>query len=222
MDTGSLKDLIGVYCRLRLVSVPDQECCIKVINTTTVKVHPPDGYRIFRNGDGKTHTMTGSPGGGGLLPCCLDMIFNSIGSLQAKQYVFKLDDRNGIEVQCDVDALLERQKLEAFQTPKTPSSNWWQIDPEITDMINVQDNCKVEVDENNVYSVFVSNIEIYNNYIYDFLDEGPFDPIKPKLSQFQIFHKDQNLNMYIAGCMEVGVKSTEESLPFWGELKKNI
>lgn len=38
-------------------------------------------------GSGKTHTMTGSPGSGGLLPRCLNMIFNSIGSFQAKRYV---------------------------------------------------------------------------------------------------------------------------------------
>lgn len=31
--------------------------------------------------------MTGSPGSGGLLPRCLNMIFNSIGSFQAKRYV---------------------------------------------------------------------------------------------------------------------------------------
>lgn len=56
-----------------------------------------------------------------------------------------------------------------------------QIDPEIADMINVQDNCKLEdVDEDSVYGVFVSYIEIYNNYIYDLLDESPFDPTKPK------------------------------------------
>lgn len=56
-----------------------------------------------------------------------------------------------------------------------------QIDPEIADMINVQDNCKAdEVDEDNVYGVFVSYIEIYNNYIYDLLDETPIDPTKPK------------------------------------------
>lgn len=56
-----------------------------------------------------------------------------------------------------------------------------QIDPEFADMINVQDHCKVdEVDEDNVYSVFVSYIEIYNNYIYDLLEEAPFEQIKPK------------------------------------------
>lgn len=56
-----------------------------------------------------------------------------------------------------------------------------QVDPEFADMINVQEFCKAEeVDEDSVYGVFVSYIEIYNNYIYDLLEEVLFDPIKPK------------------------------------------
>ncbi|XP_035758878.1 kinesin-like protein KIF23, partial [Egretta garzetta] len=261
--------------------------CIEVISETTVQIHPPDGYRIFRNGEyretqysfkevfgtlvvqkelfdvvakplvedlirgkngllftygvtgsGKTHTMTGSPGDGGLLPRCLDMIFNSIGPYQAKRFVFKLDDKNGVDVQCEVDALLERQKRDAMPVPKTPSGKR-QIDPEFADMINVQDHCKVEeVDEDNVYSVFVSYIEIYNNYIYDLLEEAPFDPIKPKWNncntpvrngdfmppQSKILREDQNHNMYVTGCTEVEVKSTEEAFEvFWrGQKKRRI
>uniref|UniRef100_A0A8C6YBW9 Kinesin-like protein n=1 Tax=Naja naja TaxID=35670 RepID=A0A8C6YBW9_NAJNA len=269
-SNNSLKDPVGVYCRVRPVGVPNQENCIEVISSTTVQVHPPDGYRIARNGEykevqysfkevfgtsisqkhvfdevakplvedlirllftygvtgsGKTHTMTGSPGEGGLLPRCLDMIFNSIGPFQAKRYVFKLDDKNGIEVQCEVDALLERQKREALPVPKTPWASKRQIDPEIADMINVQDNCKLEdVDEDSVYSVFVSYIEIYNNYIYDLLDESPLDPTKPKFPQSKILREDQNHNMYVAGCTEVEVKSTEEAFEvFWrGQKKRRI
>uniref|UniRef100_A0A8B9PDG3 Kinesin-like protein n=1 Tax=Apteryx owenii TaxID=8824 RepID=A0A8B9PDG3_APTOW len=189
-------------------------------------------------GSGKTHTMTGSPGDGGLLPRCLDMIFNSIGPFQAKRFVFKLDEKNGVDVQCEVDALLERQKRDAMPVPKTPSGKR-QIDPEFADMINVQDHCKVEeVDEDNVYSVFVSYIEIYNNYIYDLLEEAPFDPIKPKWNncntpvrngdfippQSKILREDQNHNMYVTGCTEVEVKSTEEAFEvFWrGQKKRRI
>uniref|UniRef100_A0A8D0F0T0 Kinesin-like protein n=1 Tax=Strix occidentalis caurina TaxID=311401 RepID=A0A8D0F0T0_STROC len=189
-------------------------------------------------GSGKTHTMTGSPGDGGLLPRCLDMIFNSIGPFQAKRFVFKLDDKNGVDVQCEVDALLERQKRDAMPVPKTPSGKR-QIDPEFADMINVQDHCKVEeVDEDNVYGVFVSYIEIYNNYIYDLLEEAPFEPIKPKWNncntpvrngdfippQSKILREDQNHNMYVTGCTEVEVKSTEEAFEvFWrGQKRRRI
>ncbi|NWU94497.1 KIF23 protein, partial [Upupa epops] len=189
-------------------------------------------------GSGKTHTMTGSPGDGGLLPRCLDMIFNSIGPFQAKRFVFKLDDKNGVDVQCEVDALLERQRRDVLPISKTPSGKR-QMDPEFADMINVQDHCKVdEVDEDNVYSVFVSYIEIYNNYIYDLLEEAPFEPIKPKWNscntpvrtgdfippQSKILREDQNHNMYVTGCTEVEVKSTEEAFEvFWrGQKKRRI
>ncbi|XP_032720838.1 kinesin-like protein KIF23 isoform X4 [Lontra canadensis] len=269
----SLKDPVGVYCRVRPLSLPDQECCVEVINNTTVQLHTPEGYRLNRNGDyketqysfkqvfgihttqkelfdvvanplvedlihgkngllftygvtgsGKTHTMTGSPGEGGLLPRCLDMIFNSIGSFQAKRYVFKSNDRNSMDIQCEVDALLERQKREAMPNPKTPSSKR-QVDPEFADMINVQEFCKAEeVDEDSVYGVFVSYIEIYNNYIYDLLEEVPFDPIKPKPPQSKLLREDKNHNMYVAGCTEVEVKSTEEAFEvFWrGQKKRRI
>nr|XP_020837902.1 kinesin-like protein KIF23 isoform X5 [Phascolarctos cinereus] len=269
---ASLKDPVGVYCRVRPLSFPDQECCIEVISDTTVQLHTPDGYRINRNGDykemqysfkqvfgtlttqkelfdvvanplvddlihgkngllftygvtgsGKTHTMTGSAGEGGLLPRCLDMIFNSIGSFQAKRYVFKSNDRNSMDIQCEVDALLERQKREALPTPKTPSKR--QIDPEFADMINVQEFCKAEeIDEDSVYGVFVSYIEIYNNYIYDLLEEVPFDPIKPKPPQSKMLREDKNHNMYVAGCTEIEVKSTEEAFEvFWrGQKKRRI
>ena len=38
-------------------------------------------------GSGKTHTMTGTPSDSGLLPRCLDVIFNSVGELQSPKYV---------------------------------------------------------------------------------------------------------------------------------------
>ena len=35
----------------------------------------------------------------------------------------------------------------------------------------------VNVEEDNIYGVFVSYIEIYNNYIFDLLEELPYDTI---------------------------------------------
>ncbi|XP_076740714.1 kinesin-like protein KIF23 isoform X7 [Maylandia zebra] len=188
-------------------------------------------------GSGKTFTMTGSPGEGGLLPRSLDMIFNSIGPFQAKRFVFKPDDKNGMEIQSQVDALLERQKRDSQQAvPKTPSSRQ-KPDPEFADMISPDEACKSEnVDEDGCYGVFVSYIEIYNNYIYDLLEDAPYDPIRPKWlggstpvrsnepPQSKILREDQNHNMYVAGCTEVEVKSTEEAFEvFWkGQKKRRI
>ncbi|MED6244137.1 hypothetical protein ATANTOWER_024166 [Ataeniobius toweri] len=176
-------------------------------------------------GSGKTFTMTGSPGQGGLLPRSLDMIFNSVGPFQAKKYVFKTDDKNGMEIQCEVDALLERQRREnSLIVPKTPSSRQ-KIDPEIGDMLKPEEAFKADgVDEDSSYSVFVSYIEIYNNYIYDLLEEMQEDAIKPKPPQSKILREDQNHNMYVAGCMEVEVKSAEEAFQvFWrGQKKRKV
>ena len=42
----------------------------------------------------------------------------------------------------------------------------------------ITDGAKIEdVDKDNSYAVFVSYIEIYNNYVYDLLEELPYDPI---------------------------------------------
>ncbi|XP_049578266.1 kinesin-like protein KIF23 isoform X1 [Syngnathus scovelli] len=190
-------------------------------------------------GSGKTFTMTGSQGLGGLLPRSLDMLFNSIGSFQAKRYVFRSDDKNGIEVQNEVDALLERQRRENACAPKSASSRQ-KVDPEIADMIKPAEACKADdVDEDSSYSVFVSYIEIYNNYIYDLLDENQEDTFRPKWNgggtplrqntdftapQSKILREDQNHNMYVAGCMEVEVKSAEEAFQvFWkGQKRRKV
>ncbi|XP_068617155.1 kinesin-like protein KIF23 [Brachionichthys hirsutus] len=176
-------------------------------------------------GSGKTYTMTGSPGEGGLLPRCLDMLFNSIGPFQAKRFVFKPDDKNGMEIQCQVDALLERQKREyQHSVPKTPSSRQ-KVDPEFTDMISSEQECKSEnVVEDCCYTVFVSYIEVYNNYIYDLLEDASFDTMRSKPPQSRILREDQNHIMYVAGCTEVEVKSTDEAFEvFWkGQKKRRI
>lgn len=60
-------------------------------------------------GSGKTYTMTGEPQDVGIMPRCLDVIFNSIANYQTKKYIFKPDKLNGFDVQSDADAMLDRQ-----------------------------------------------------------------------------------------------------------------
>lgn len=218
----SFKEVFGAYTT--------QKELFNVVAQPLVEdlIHGKNGllFTYGVTGSGKTHTMTGSPGDGGLLPRCLDMIFCSIGPFQAKRYVFKPDDKNAMEVQNEVDALLERQKRDCqpTATPKAMSSRQ-RMDPEFADMITVPEHCKAEgVDEDSVYSLFVSYVEIYNNYLYDLLEEIPQDPIKPKAPQSKNLREDSNHNMYVSGCTEVEVKSTEEAFEvFWkGQKKRRI
>ncbi|KAF6738936.1 Kinesin-like protein KIF23 [Oryzias melastigma] len=202
------KDPVGVYCRVRPLSGGEEECCIEVISSTTIQLHAPEGFKVNRNGEYKETQYS----------------FKKVFGVSVSQ-VFKTDDKNGMEIQCEVDALLERQRRENnLPVPKTPSSRQ-KIDPEMVDMITPEEACKADgVDEDSSYSVFVSYIEIYNNYIYDLLEETQEDVVKPKPPQSKILREDQNHNMYVAGCMEVEVKSAEEAFQvFWrGQKKRKV
>ncbi|XP_022106486.1 kinesin-like protein KIF23 isoform X2 [Acanthaster planci] len=179
---------------------------------------------------GKTYTMQGTPGDGGILPRCLDVLFNSLGDLQARKYVFKPDRANGFDVQTEADAMMERQKKELLappptpkSTPKTPRRKPPQND--IATMVRVPDTNRIStVDEDNNYSVYVSYIEIYNNYIYDLLEDTQSDGISQKQwqtpksrddnaisLQSKTLREDSNHNMYVANCTEIEAKNTEEA-----------
>ncbi|XP_033725616.1 kinesin-like protein KIF23 isoform X2 [Pecten maximus] len=163
---------------------------------------------------GKTYTMTGVPQDQGILPRCLDVLFNTIEGLQAKKYVFKPDRMNSYEVQSEVDAMMERQKkdiLPGMTTPKTPRHR---DGFEVEDHGRVEDGDRVEnVDEDNNYAVFVSYTEIYNNYVYDLLEELPWDPIVGyKPPQSKLLRTDSQDTMYVMNCVEVECKSTQEAL----------
>lgn len=161
-------------------------------------------------GSGKTYTVTGTPQDGGLLPRSLDVIFNSIGDFQAKKYVFKPDRQNGFDIQTDVDAMLERQQRDLMpnNNNKFPSSNLDHISAgRVPDQTRVED-----VDEDNAYAVFVSYCEIYNNYVYDLLEEPQQDNFgRNKPPQTKKLREDMTKTMYVESLLEVEVKSTEEA-----------
>ena len=54
--------------------------------------------------------------------------------------------------------------------------------PDYGDLLRIPEPKKLDqvVDEDSGYSVFVSYVEIYNNYVYDLLEELPNDPIKQR------------------------------------------
>ncbi|ELU04176.1 hypothetical protein CAPTEDRAFT_226670 [Capitella teleta] len=119
---------------------------------------------------------------------------------------------NGFEVQTEADAMLERQHKEIM--PKMNSVNDTPRKEKYDHSVpRVRDTTRVEnLEEDNNYAVFVSYVEIYNNYIYDLLEELQYDAItgyKPPTSR--VLREDSTRNMYVSSVTEVEVKSTEEA-----------
>ena len=59
---------------------------------------------------------------------------------------------------------------------------------DFAEMLRVPDQRKVTegIDEDSQYTVFVSYVEIYNNYAFDLLEDTPVDSIAPKYGLFCI------------------------------------
>lgn len=158
---------------------------------------------------GKTYTMTGEPDQAGVLPRSLDVIFNSITDVQASKYAFRPDGSNGYNIFTEAEARLEQQRTR----PKKISPRMRTELPEFGDLLRIPEPRTVErgVDEDSCYAVFVSYVEIYNNFIYDLLEEQPANTVNPKPPQSKIMREDHDRNMYVSGVTEVEVKSTEEA-----------
>ncbi|XP_059485129.1 kinesin-like protein KIF23 isoform X2 [Neocloeon triangulifer] len=169
-------------------------------------------------GSGKTFTMTGTPQDSGILPRALDVIFNSISGCQARKFTFKPDRMNGFDIQADVDAAKERQheiiasvevpirtRLEYPKTPRKRLAQW-------ETATRIAENTRLSIsDEDFVYSVFVTYVEIYNNCVYDLLDEPADDMARLRHPQPRLVREDGSRTMYVHGVHEVEVTSANEA-----------
>ncbi|EFA04570.1 kinesin-like protein KIF23 [Tribolium castaneum] len=168
-------------------------------------------------GSGKTHTLTGDHNNPGIMPKCIYTIFNSISAFQAPKCVIKSDKMNGFEVQSQDDAMQDQLALLRASSKSTPRSTVKRNGKEKT---YVNDGIKImDVNEGNLYSVFVSYIEIYNNTVYDLLDENTGSRMQGK-----ILREDSNKNMYVNGVVETEVKSAEEAFELFniGQKRKKM
>ncbi|XP_029646158.1 kinesin-like protein KIF23 isoform X2 [Octopus sinensis] len=197
-ETSTQKDIFDV------VSLPLVEDLIAGRNTLL--------FTYGVTGSGKTYTMTGTPVDQGILPRCLDVVFNTIEHHQAKKYVFEPNNQNGFRVQSEADAMA---KLQAdimpcpSVVPKTPKKDKC----EFLKNPRLRDKSKVEgVSNQFLYSVFVSYVEVYNNAVYDLLEELTSDPIIGyKAQQTKTIREDSSKMMYIHECKEVEVKNPDEA-----------
>lgn len=121
-------------------------------------------------GSGKTYTMTGNGQHQGVMPRCLDVLFKTISDYQTKKFVFKPDRLNGFEILSEADAMLERQAEMNLKFSKMRRKD---SDPEIASRASTDVSGLVGgLDEDNMFSVFITYVEVYNNNVYDLLEEG--------------------------------------------------
>ncbi|KIH65411.1 kinesin motor domain protein [Ancylostoma duodenale] len=193
------KDAVEVVCRLTPYYGPTP--CLVPAEENVVKVVPPPGLlrrdgSPYVTGSGKTYTMTGKPTAEetGLLPRTLDVVFNSIDN-QVDRCVFYPNGRNGFGIRSKVDAHLARKKAELERL---------QVSNEIENRY-MERRVVPGYNDNYVCAVFVSYVEIYNNYCYDLLEP------RSVLTKHDT-RVDINNMVYVDGAQEVEVETSDEAL----------
>jgi kinesin family protein 23 len=66
------------------------------------------------------------------------------------------------------------------------------------------------VNKNSVYSVFITYLEIYNNFVYDLLDEAPVENGGKGMIR-RMLREDGNHNVYVNQITEIEVQSADEA-----------
>ncbi|KAH7706339.1 Kinesin motor domain containing protein, partial [Aphelenchoides avenae] len=148
-------------------------------------------------GSGKTYTVTGRCEDSGILPRAVDVIFNSVPKL-ADKCVFYPDGRNGFGVRSPTEAAAARKRLASAAPPKyvmTPRER------EVREVPGFRSSC--------VAAVFVSYVEIYNNYCYDLLDQSLTDN---RSGESKLIRTPADGPAYVDRLTEVEVQSSDELL----------
>ncbi len=77
----------------------------------------------------------------------------------------------------------------------------------------VKDETKVPIgNDDSVYAVFITYVEVYNNSMFDLLDESPIDPkFRGGALQTKMLREDVSRNVYVHQVTEVEVESPEDA-----------
>lgn len=158
-------------------------------------------------GSGKTYTMMGPLNNPGLIPRSFDVIFNSVGPYLGKKYLLRSDRQNSYEIQSESDILIERQRRDN-QMLKNAKDRAKTIESTGTRTLDRTTVFNPELNENCSYFVFVTFVEVYNNYIYDLFD----DDILNKAPQSKQLREDNRGRPYIRDVKEIEVRTSEEAI----------
>lgn len=215
-----------------------QRCCYQVVAQPLVEnlLRGRNGllFTYGVTGSGKTYTMTGNASDQGIMPRCLDVLFRTIADYQTKKFVFKPDRLNGFEIQSEADALLERQAdmIARFsrQTNAGAGSRPYSSDrSDVASRASCEASSLDGLEEDNMYAVFITYVEVYNNSVYDLLEEAtPRSATNTNSNtgtlQSKIIREDSSKTMFVHGVQEVEVKSVQEAIEAFqmGQKRKRV
>lgn len=136
----------------------------------------------------------------------------------ARKFIFKADEQNGFKIQSTPDALLEWQReKQVSRTPSslaaTPKVRKREVD-DLKEWENRErDETLVDIEvKGNAFAVFISYVEIYNNYIYDLLDdEAMVDPFKTQQPRSKVLREDKKRRVFVHNATEIEVSSSDEA-----------
>ena len=173
--------------------------------------------------------MAGDPSNPGIVPRSLDVLFNSIRDHKQMECTFRPDGGNGFTIRTGPEACTARHELRVTAVtgsgsapttpilgPRTPFGQ-----KKMENMIRREwDNRKKETDyvdldqKDHGYSVFVTYIEIYENYVYDLLDDSVTQANQPPSKPIRT---DKNGSAFVQGLKEVEVSNEDEALKLFLE-----
>uniref|UniRef100_A0A0K0E7M4 Kinesin-like protein n=1 Tax=Strongyloides stercoralis TaxID=6248 RepID=A0A0K0E7M4_STRER len=159
-------------------------------------------------GSGKTHTIIGNSEDPGILPRLSDVLFNSLPNI-AKKCIFKCEGKNKVSIQEYANYIEDFKALQ-----ETANYKMMFKDSEVCSN-RIIDITKLNVFENDkIATVFVSYVEIYNQYVYDLLDNDSTIKKEIKLGI--------NGNTYINNVVEVEVSNSNELMSIFkkAEIKR--
>uniref|UniRef100_A0A0K0D9W9 Kinesin-like protein n=1 Tax=Angiostrongylus cantonensis TaxID=6313 RepID=A0A0K0D9W9_ANGCA len=173
-------------------------------------------------GSGKTYTMTGkpTPEETGLLPRALDVLFNSIDN-KADRCVFYPNGRNGFAIRSKLEAHIARKQAEMERLQISSEIEQRYVEKRVVGVyllhcmlclprlqLQVRLLAQLQVpgyNDDYVCAVFVSYVEIYNNYCYDLLEmKSTFTKRDTRV--------DTNNMVYVEGAREIEVEDSDEAL----------
>ena len=164
-------------------------------------------------GSGKTYTMMGSKEEPGILPRTLNLIFNSVADRQTNSFEVKPGNFNKFNMQSPADAMMERQQrqINYFQNGGQANNKSSKIDEQLIDYQfgSTSKSVSSKINPHVKYAVFVTFIEIYNDRVYDLLDDSQRYGISTHHSKK--LREDDQKQSYIDGVNEIEVKSMKEA-----------